>query len=906
MIASLALIGWAGNIAALRSVLAEWPSMKFNTAGCVLLITFAMTQVKNPVGKRRTLAEAAAMAAALIAGATLCQHLTGFNFGIDDIFFADPWAMRMPGRMSAFTALCLFFFAAACHLALRGLHYPVSQFLAILPLSGASAILVGYLLSGEAPGRVTVLGTMAFPTALSVAALGLSFLGMTVDQGIMRVFSMRLSGSLMLRRLFPIFSATTLMATWIVYKAISLNILSRPLAGSILVVTTLLILFFSMARYAHRNNQGDAVKSRLLTDLEDYRSRMTAMLEAMPQIVWSTDSAGKMDFFNSRWPEYVGATWADRDWTAMVHPEERPACQAQWFRSLESGRPFAATCRLEDRNGKYRWHLIRFLPITSGSAPSLKWLGTGTDIEEQRRAEEEKMLAMMREQAERERSEFTSNFLVEVSHEVRTPLSGVLGMADALASTRLDSDQKDFLDSLKASGKALLELVNQVLDLHQIESGRMKLADSPFGLRQLIEEVAGENALMAAEKGLRLRFADIPRKEMHFSGDRLRIRQVLTNLVANAIKFTDQGCVSVSVAVRALPNGRKNLDFRVSDTGPGVIEQPKTTTPNSSGDSFSRREQRGFGLGLSICRKILRLMDSEMQVESHPGRGSSFSFRLELPAAEPSPPAHAGALPETYEITAPKNVLLVEDQPTNQKVLRFYLGKMGCSVEIAGDGEQALLMAKAGNYDLVLMDCYMPKMDGYEATKSLRSLGGRWAEIPIIALTANAVPGIREACLRAGMNDYLTKPVSQASLAKAINLHTSRPAASPPGERADPNQRLDLKILAEIRALPSGEELISELLKSFAEGAGSRMAAIGEALRNGDAQKVRRECHALRSSAVYLGALEVQRICREIELTGDGEIATIAFGLLEKLGHACSLAPKLVMESAKSPTGIRY
>ena len=343
-------------------------------------------------------------------------------------------------------------------------------------------------------------------------------------------------------------------------------------------------------------------------------------------------------------------------------------------------------------------------------------------------------------------------------------------MTELLLRTDLTPAQREYVQTARLSGDALLSLVKNVLDLSKIEAGHVEIEAVPFDLGPLIQDVVAPFRNSALDRGLSIAVllpASVPQRLI---GDPWRLRQVLTNLVGNAVKFTEQGRVAVRVAMEPAEEGSKDgtvvLAFTVEDTGPGIAEdqQARIFDAFAQADGTTTRRYGGTGLGLAISRHLCELMGGGISVRSTPGAGSTFRFTARFaraaaaepaPAAPPPPPEPVAAVP----VRSAVRVLLVEDNKVNLLVGLGMLARLGCSVQTASTGREAVELLAAERYDLVLMDCQMPDMDGYEATAAIRAHevpGGR--RTPIVALTANAVEGDRDRCLAAGMDDYLAKP----------------------------------------------------------------------------------------------------------------------------------------------------
>lgn len=373
-----------------------------------------------------------------------------------------------------------------------------------------------------------------------------------------------------------------------------------------------------------------------------------------------------------------------------------------------------------------------------------------------------------------------STFLAGMSHEIRTPLNGVIGMTEVLATTPLDERQAHQVRIIQRSGQALLALINDVLDLAKIEAGKLDLDDAPFKPRELVEDVASLFSETARAKGLTL-CCDLPGDvPMALHGDGLRLRQVLVNLVNNAIKFTERGTITIRVIVvdsSVNNNGvvAATLRFAVEDTGIGIARDARARIFESftQADGSTTRRYGGTGLGLAISAQLVTMMGGRLDVDSEPGQGSTFGFMVTLEKASHAPVGGDGSVAAFNVLEPalpPSRVLLVEDNPVNQFVALSMLEGMGMVVEIADNGHEALIKLEACTPDLILMDCQMPKMDGFAATAEIRRREDAAGEArrPIVALTANAVTGDRERCLAAGMDDYLSKPFSRDQLASVL------------------------------------------------------------------------------------------------------------------------------------------
>ncbi|MFN5048519.1 ATP-binding protein [Roseateles sp.] len=399
---------------------------------------------------------------------------------------------------------------------------------------------------------------------------------------------------------------------------------------------------------------------------------------------------------------------------------------------------------------------------------------------------ENALIAEQREQALRSaerNSHSKSRFVAMMSHEIRTPLNGILGITQLLERGELQTQQREQVQILRRSGRHLLTLINDILDLARIESGKLEIVPRPLPLREAVDDVCQLLATGAADKGLNFQLvygASLPGCVV---GDAARIKQVLHNLVGNAIKFTSRGSVSVEVAAVLDMRAGTLLRFAVRDTGEGIPadQMERIFAPFEQAERSYRLESprpEGTGLGLTISRELARAMGGDLRCSSQPGQGSVFEFTLPMQACEPAPlPGQEDrAVRELPRLTG--RVLLVDDSPVNLLVAGAMLESFGLSVDQAEDGLQALECMKRQTYELVLMDCQMPELDGFETTQSWRAHERHQGlpPLPIVALTASAVNSDRDRCLRAGMDDYLVKPFEMQDLLDVVQRHLRQPA----------------------------------------------------------------------------------------------------------------------------------
>jgi PAS domain S-box-containing protein len=587
--------------------------------------------------------------------------------------------------------------------------------------------------------------------------------------------------------------------------------------------------------------------------------RLRAVFDASTEVgIIVSDAEGIIRLFNVGAERLVGwsaAEVVDRFKAVVFHdPAEVEARRAELTRKLgrapEDSQLFAfgiADGGTDDRE----WTFVRRdgarVPVRvvmtgiRGAGGRLEgFLEVISDVREQRRAREEMMRA--RDLA-LSAAEAKSRFVANVSHEIRTPMNAILGLSGLLVDESSDPRQREQLETVRGAADALLALINDLLDFSKMEAGKMRLEEQDFDPREVVARAVELFAARARGKGLALSVEAAPDLPAALRGDPGRLRQILLNLVGNAVKFTEKGSVRVFLA--AAPDGMR---VEVIDTGIGIPAESfsRLFQSFSQVDGSTTRRYEGTGLGLAISRQLVELMRGRIGAVSEPGRGSTFWF--EVPLTRGRPPAReedAASVPAGSGRRL--RVLVVEDNSVNQKVLLMLLRRLGHAAEAVAGGREALETLAAIRYDVVLMDCQMPDMDGYETTRELRRRQAPGVpRTPVVALTANALPEDRRRCFEAGMDDFLAKPVRIEDISRVLMERVRAP--------------LDPAAVGRFRELV-GEQSFVEVRLEFLRSAGELIGAMAEADRRDDAAGVARAAHTLKGASASIGADGLEALC---------------------------------------------
>ena len=660
---------------------------------------------------------------------------------------------------------------------------------------------------------------------------------------------------------------------------------------TVLSVAVLLQLaaLFLLARSAARRKKAEK-------ELAEAYENQSILLDNIPTQIWLLTDDHTYGAVNRAHADFNGMRAEEmsfRDMYEFLPGEVVEVCRRSNAEVFADARPVRTDEKIRDASGEERLLSIWKTPRLRADGSVEYVICAGEDVTEQKRTEDslraalrelEQKTELANEMAERAQAANVakSAFLANMSHEIRTPMNGILGMTGLLLETGLTQEQRGFAGSLMSSAESLLSLLNDILDFSKIEAGKLELETLDFNLETLLKDFTSVMAVVARKKGLELRCVIEPDVPALFRGDPGRLRQILNNLTSNAVKFTERGEVTTTVSLVGQDARFASLRFTVRDTGIGI--SPETMEllfeKFSQGDASISAKYGGTGLGLVISKQLVALMGGEIGVRSEEGKGSEFWCTVVLEKLSEAEFSAAGARGATEEPLSGferrgRRILLAEDNITNQRVALGMLKKIGVTADAAENGEAALEALASCSYDLVLMDCRMPVMDGYEATRRIRRMEGDVRNIPVIALTAYAMPGDREKCLEAGMNDYLAKPIIRDALLAVLERWLPRREkeegpfedVATEGAREMEAQHLesvwDRDVLLE--RLLGDEEMLEEIITGFLEDAPAQLSALSEALATGDAASAEMSAHAIKGAAAGIGAERVRSAAFAVE-----------------------------------------
>lgn len=827
LVATTVLIGWITQSPALTKIFPHSIAMNPMTAVGILLVSAGLLpRARRHAATIRWLGGLAA----IIGIAKLGQLVLGLPVGIDQLMFADQLGSTtgsLPNRMAPNTAFAL----AAIGLGLATSHSRrspmilLSQLLCVLSAVTASAALVGYALDEIALYQVHKSIAMALSTALVLTTLSIAIVTTNPGVGLMRIFSDRGPAGHLARIALPLAVLVPLVVSMIGLSGERAGYYGTEAAVAIALITNVLVNFVLLGGCAITLYRSDLQRQQreatTIRSENQYRQAEKAghlgywKLELPGHAVqWSDGFIGICDL-----PAEVEPTVDTA--LAVFHPDDALRVRTALAQAQAYGENWEMACRVGRPDGSVRYVKSYGVCERDDSGQTLEVFGVITDVTD---------LEIARLDAEAAKAT-TASFVANMSHEIRTPMNGMMGFVELLLSSELNDTQRRHLGLVQSSANALLRLLNDILDLSKIEAGRLEIAKAPYNARHGIKQCVRLMNPMAEQKGLSLTLSIADDFPAHLLIDGLRLRQILLNLIGNAIKFTHRGSIAVTIASGMSMSGKHVMRASIQDSGIGIHPDRTATIFQAfvQAEVTTTRRFGGSGLGLSISRQLAEMMDGSIEVSSVLNEGTTMT--LILPLVESSAPE----MPDATEMVGypreavpidsnvrPASILLVEDVDINQELFNEMLTRLGHRFEIASDGAEAVELAKRlgtrpDSWDLILMDLQMPVMDGLAATQAIRAMGGRAATIPIIALTASAFEEERRQCAAAGMNDHLAKPVGIEAMRQMINRwHGSTGMVAEEESAPVQSPSLDRRIR---ERLQSTAERLAEIVKASTEAA---------------------------------------------------------------------------------------
>lgn len=616
--------------------------------------------------------------------------------------------------------------------------------------------------------------------------------------------------------------------------------------------------------------------------LAESEERLHRAMHGSGLILWDLNLQTGLAYLSETFSELMGGpfrttTCSLEELGAFIDPADRRSARSALHAVLKrQTERYSVELRMSTPDGSQVWtHCEGRVADRADNGLALRIVGTMRDITERKRTERELLLARdAADAANRAKSEF----LATMSHEIRTPLNGVIGLTRFLLEDQLTPVQRQHAELIDSSAQSLLGLINDFLDFSKVEAGELAIENVDFDLHALVGELARLYGLRAREKKLFFGLdidAGVPQ---WVRSDPARLRQILNNLLGNALKFTADGHVNLQVTALLTSAGKATIQIAVSDTGIGIPPevQRRLFTRFTQADSSTSRKYGGTGLGLAIVKQLCELMGGRVELDSTPQRGSTFKVLLPVALADEQATPVPRPLARAAEVHAAR-ILLAEDNPTNQIVATGVLHRLGyADVTVVGDGKQAVEMALNRPFDAILMDCHMPEMDGYAATQMLRARG---CTLPVIAMTANAMKGDREKCLAAGMDDYLTKPVEGQALGEVLARWLSRPSAPHRPEHGDALQAPQSPVVYDragvARRFQGDDELLPRVIESFLAHTPDLVARLQNAVDGRRREDVQLLAHTVGGSSATLGGEALRQTAQALEqcsLEGDGDV----------------------------------
>ncbi len=882
------ILGWHLDSTILKCVIPGFISMKVNTAIALMFFAGVLlcvgTELPNQKKLPYYLARILTLGGAAIGIATLAQYILNKNLGIDEFFFRDLENSALTGfpsgRLAPITAINFILLSLGLMVGpfARVPKFRLSQILFFMVALSAFQALIEYLLGMQTAFGSDSFTRIAIHTALSFILLSAGLLSLNPDRGLMRIFlsrseSGKLARNLVLALIFmpPVFKFIAIAAEHLKLIDENFSVLLR----SLLSITFFVVLVLRSAEQMYRSDRLRKRSARFLEKQQLEREKIKSNL-LIAEAIQASEARLRM-IFNNSFDAIVGFDQSVivKEWNpqaeklfgwkreeiigqSMVkffYPEAQWEIHFSSFKAMCNAYDFSTFDKPLDvdtltKSGKMI--SVRMGVSHMHIAGELLFIAIIQDISSEKRVQKE--LVRSREQALMA-TRSKSDFLANMSHEIRTPMNGVIGMSTLLLDSSLNESQRESARLIKQSAESLLVLINGILDHSKIEAGKLELDQRDFNFAEVVQDVARTMKISADEKGIVLKLNFINISHVNVVGDANRLRQIIVNFMSNAIKFTEVGEVVLKVSSQPAADEKILIRFEVIDSGPGLSNEEMNRLFQVYGQTERGFKKGGTGLGLYISRELVKLMNGQCGVSSKVGVGSTFWF--EVPFAK----GLAQKISQKGEraLNLAGHVLLVEDQVINQRVIGSYLAKLGISFDIAANGALALQMLENNKYDLILMDCRMPVMDGYEATAKIREKEKDTGQhIPIVALSAEISTDDRQRCIELGMDEFLGKPLDFQKFAHFLSQWLSK--------AREKSFVIDAKAIEKLSGFSTGNQsLVNALIEEFSRSAPQVVENMHLAAQQNDLKGISDLAHGLKSTSATLGLVRVAELCQIIE-----------------------------------------
>lgn len=884
VVAALVLAGWHWQIAAFKSIVPGLTAMNPGGTAIAFLLSGAslwFAATKKDDNHASLPGRICAFGVLAIAGAVVWRIVFGHDLGVDQWLFREKLDFEAvmagyPSRMAPNTAAA-FVLSALSLLALD--MWPrkaaPAQVMALLVVLISLLTIIGYAYSTLDLTGVKHFIPMAANTAFCFLLLGAGILCARPDQGVMGILSGAEAGGTMMRRILPLVILVPTLAGWLIEYLLREAVLGHVMAMSVFALSCIVLLsgivWWTALSLETAGRKLRASEERYNLAIQGGNDGLWDWNILTGELYWSERFKAMLGIFD---PAFKASY---DEFKSRLHPDDFEYITTTLESHTKTHERYDEEFRMREENGDYIWVRARGISTWNEKGRTVRMAGAVTDITDRKLAE----LALIEARELAEKASGTkSEFLANMSHELRTPLNSIIGMSRLLLEDKkVKGEQKEMVGVVTRSAENLLMIVNDILDLSKVEAGKIELESVPFSVKEVSDDVIESIAPLCSAKGLQLNYNFNAAGGLPFlSGDPTRLGRVQLNLLSNAVKYTESGEITVDIDCTEDEDGVITLLWSVTDTGIGIAEDKLDYVFGqfTQADNSITRRFGGTGLGLFITRQLIEKMGGKIGVESELGKGSRFWFRVPFSVCDPEDVAAGGKgffreverLPEDQRKNAGDiRILAAEDHSLNQIFLRKLLARMGIGgVDIVDNGAIVQETLEAGQYDLVLMDCHMPVMSGYEATRSIRAAEeGTSRHVPVVAMTADAMVGTRERCLESGMDDYISKPMNPDELKLILSCWVTFPdekvsvaeaGASVPSASSGPPA--DVSILKQFAETP---EELRGMVDMFLEQADATLQELARHTVAGESVPWVEAAHKLKGGAGMVGAEKMRVLC---------------------------------------------